>query len=149
MMHTEAIHFDKGLELNGFGWVANIWEAQMVHEFGKDLICDAMKMWVTGTKERWPDTHFVTFGEFGELWRKQYKSNDDWNYRFVERGSGLGDSYNNLEIKWFMNKEFRLALLRDWHTKIPRLTSSTLPVMICKPMNLPIPARRNRLRIGA
>ncbi|MCS3062204.1 DUF3863 domain-containing protein [Parabacteroides distasonis] len=76
-MHTEAIHFDKGLELNGFGWVANIWEAQMVHEFGKDLICDAMKMWVTGTKERWPDTHFVTFGEFGELWRKQYKSNDD------------------------------------------------------------------------
>ena len=76
-----------------------------------------MKMWVTGTKERWPDTHFVTFGEFGELWRKQYKSNDDWNYRFVERGSGLGDSYNNLEIKWFMNKEFRLALLRDWHTK--------------------------------
>ena len=117
VMHTEAIHFDKGLELNGFGWVANIWEAQMVHEFGKDLICDAMKMWVTGTKERWPDTHFVTFGEFGELWRKQYKSNDDWNYRFVERGSGLGDSYNNLEIKWFMNKEFRLALLRDWHTK--------------------------------
>ena len=110
VMHTEAIHFDKGLELNGFGWVANIWEAQMVHEFGKDLICDAMKMWVTGTKERWPDTHFVTFGEFGELWRKQYKSNDDWNYRFVERGSGLGDSYNNLEIKWFMNKEFRLAL---------------------------------------
>ena len=106
VMHTEAIHFDKGLELNGFGWVANIWEAQMVHEFGKDLICDAMKMWVTGTKERWPDTHFVTFGEFGELWRKQYKSNDDWNYRFVERGSGLGDSYNNLEIKWFMNKEF-------------------------------------------
>lgn len=149
MMHTEAIHFDKGLELNGFGWVANIWEAQMVHEFGKDLICDAMKMWVTGTKERWPDTHFVTFGEFGELWRKQYKSNDDWNYRFVERGSGLGDSYNNLEIKWFMNKEFRLALLRDWHTKNSRLTSSTLPVMICKPMNLPIPARRNRLRIGA
>ena len=89
----------------------------MVHEFGKDLICDAMKMWVTGTKERWPDTHFVTFGEFGELWRKQYKSNDNWNYRFVERGSGLGDSYNNLEIKWFMNKEFRLALLRDWHAK--------------------------------
>ena len=37
------------------------------------------------------------------------------NYRFEERGSGLGDSYNNLEIKWYMNKEFRLATLRDWH----------------------------------
>jgi len=25
--------------------------------------------------------------------------------------------FNNLEIKWFFNKEFRLALLRDWHKK--------------------------------
>ena len=66
-----------------------------------------------------PDTHFVTFGEFGNLWRNQYKTNNDWNYRFTERGSGLGDSYNNLEIKWFMNKEFRLALLRDWHKNQP------------------------------
>ena len=46
-------------------------EAQMVHEFGKDLICDAMKMWVTGTKERWPDTHFVTFGG---IWRTLEKT---------------------------------------------------------------------------
>ncbi|HEY8928352.1 MAG TPA: DUF3864 domain-containing protein, partial [Mucilaginibacter sp.] len=49
----------------------------------------------------------------------QYKNNEHWNYRFEERGSGLGDSYNNLEIKWFMNKEFRLALLRDWHQETP------------------------------
>ena len=115
VMHTEAIHFDKGFELNGFGWVTNIWEAQLVHEYGRELICEAMRQWVTGTKRRWPGTRFVTFGEFGELWRKEYRSNDDWDYRFVERGSGIADSYNNLEIKWFMNKSFRLALLRDWH----------------------------------
>ena len=119
VMNTQSIHFDKGFELNKFGWVTNIWEAQMVHEFGKEFICNALEMWVTGTKERWPDTHFVTFGEFGNLWRKQNKTNKDWNYRFVERGSGLGDSYNNLEIRWFMNKEFRLALLRDWHKNQP------------------------------
>ncbi len=117
-MHTTAIHFDKGMELNGFGWITNIWEAQLVYEMGKDLICDAMSMWVAGIKERWPDTHFVSFGEFGEIWRKAHPTND-WNYRFEERGSGLGDSYNNLEIKWFMNKEFRLALLRDWHKNTP------------------------------
>lgn len=117
VMHTQAIHFDKGMELNGFGWVTNIWEAQMVHEFGQDFICKAMEKWVTDTKKRWPDTHFTSFGEFGNLWRKEYPSNNDWNYQFVERGSGLGDSYNNLEIKWFMNKEFRLALLRNWHEK--------------------------------
>jgi len=119
VMHTQSIHFDKGFELNGFGWVTNIWEAQLVHEFGKDLICGALEMWVTDTKKRWPDTHFITYGEYGDLWRAQYKNNDHWNYRFEERGSGLGDSYNNLEIKWFMNKEFRLALLRDWHMETP------------------------------
>lgn len=117
VMHTQSIHFDKGFELNGFGWVTNIWEAQLVPEYGKELICSAMEMWVTDTKKRWPDTHFVTFGEFGIIWRNQNKSNNDWNYRFVERGSGLGDSYNNLEIKWFMNKKFRMALLRDWHKR--------------------------------
>lgn len=115
VMHTQSIHFDKGVELNGFGWVTNVWEAQMYYEFGKEFICCALEKWVADTKRRWPDVHFVTYGEFGELWRSQNKSNDNLNYRFEERGSGLGDSYNNLEIKWFMNKKFRLALLRDWH----------------------------------
>ena len=67
VMHTQAIHFDKGFEQNGFGWVTNIWEAQMVHEFGQEFICKAMEMWVTDTKKRWPDTHFISFGEFGTL----------------------------------------------------------------------------------
>ena len=119
VMHTQSIHFDKGFEFNKFGWVTNIWEAQMVYEFGKDFICEALETWVRDTKMRWPDTHFVTFGEFGNLWREHYKNNNDLNYRFVEKGSGLGDSYNNLEIKWYMNQEFRLALLRDWHKDKP------------------------------
>lgn len=119
VLHTESIHFDKGFELNGFGWVTNIWEAELVYEIGKDFICKALKMWVGDTMKRWPDTKFITFGEFGRIWREHYKDNHEWNYRFIERGSGLGDSYNNLEIKWFMNKEFRLALLRDWHKGTP------------------------------
>ena len=120
VMHTSSIHFDEGFQRNGFGWVTNIWEAEMVHEFGQDLVCSAMNMWVSGTKKQWPDAHFVTFGEFGTLWRKHHKTNDDWHCNFLERGSGLGDSYNNLEIEWFMNKHFRLALLRDWQEETPR-----------------------------
>lgn len=89
----------------------------MVHEFGQEFICEAMEKWVTDTKKRWPDTHFTSFGEFGNLWRKEHTSNDGWNYRFVEKGSDLGDSYNNLEINWFMNKSFHLTLLRDWHKR--------------------------------
>jgi hypothetical protein len=119
VMHTQSIHFDKGFELNKFGWVTNIWEAQLLYEFGKDFIINALKMWVGDTLKRWPDVQFVTFGEFGNAWRRHYKNNDEWNYRFVERGSGLGDSYNNLEIRWFQNKEFRLALLHDWHKNTP------------------------------
>ena len=114
VMHTESIHFDEGFRRNGFGWVTNIWETQMYHEFGKELMIPAMERWVGETRERWPDVKFVTFGEFGKMWRKAHPSND-WDYSFQERGLGLGDSYNNLEIRWFMNPTFRLALLKDWH----------------------------------
>ena len=131
VMHTQSIHFDEGFQRNRFGWVTNIWEAEMVHEFGQELICSAMDMWVSGTKERWPDTRFITFGEYGTIWRNHYRNNDDWNYSFIERGSGLGDSYNYLEIEWFMNKHLRLALLRDWQQGTPQrvidLTRYDLP----------------------
>ena len=30
VMHTQSIHFDRGFELNGFGWIPNIWEAALV-----------------------------------------------------------------------------------------------------------------------
>ena len=120
VMHTQSIHFDEGFLRNNWAWVTNIWEAQMVHEFGKELVCSALERWVTDTKRRWQDTHFVSFGDFGSIWRAEHKTNETWNYSFLERGSGLGDSYNNLEIEWFMNKHFRLAFLRDWHDNTPR-----------------------------
>lgn len=115
VLHTEGIHYDNGYEQNGFGLITNIWETQMYHEFGAEFMIRAMETWIKSTKEKWPDVKLISFGEFGELWRAQHKSND-FDYHFFERGSGLGDSYNNLEIRWFMNPKFRLALLRDWHT---------------------------------
>lgn len=131
VMHTQGIHFDEGFQRNGFGWITNIWEAQLVHEFGQQLICDAMHLWVTDTRKRWPDARFVTFGEYGAMWRNSYPTNRAWAVSFLERGSGLGDSYNNLEIEWFMNQKFRLCLLRDWHMDTPRqvidLTRYDLP----------------------
>ena len=130
-MHTQSIHFDEGFSRNGFAWVTNIWEAQLVYESGQDLVCSAMRMWVTDTKKRWPAVCFLTFGEFGTLWREACPSNVDCATSFLERGSGLGDSYNNLEIVWFMNRNFRLALLRDWQFETPRqvidLTRYDLP----------------------
>jgi hypothetical protein len=59
---------------------------------------------------------FITQGNFGLLWRSSYKSND-FNYRFEETGSGIGGSDKDKEIRWFMNKDFRLALLRSINDK--------------------------------
>lgn len=106
MMHTTAIHFDKGYELNGFAWVTNCWELSLPYD-PADL-----KDWLTEIRNRWPDTKLITQGEFGLIWRKHYKSNS-FNYRFEETGSGIGGSDADKKIKWFMNKDFRLALLQN------------------------------------
>jgi hypothetical protein len=37
----------------------------------------------------------------------------------VQRGTGIGGSETNLEIRWFMNTDFRLAILRDWQKDEP------------------------------
>lgn len=105
MLHSTAIHFDRGFELNGFGWVTNCWEVSLPI----DVI--GLTRWLSEIKKRWPDTKFITQGEFGLIWRKYYRAND-FNYRFEEIGSGIGGSDADKEIRWFMNKDFRLALLR-------------------------------------
>ena len=64
------------------------------------------------------NTRVITQGEFGQIWRKHYRRND-FDYRFVERGSGIGGSDADKEIRWFMNKDFRLALLRNWQDGTP------------------------------
>ena len=75
VMHTQSLHFDRGFELNGFGWIPNIWEATLVkvperRDWGDQFILTALDKWVTDTKKRWRDVQFITFGEFGEIWRQ-------------------------------------------------------------------------------
>lgn len=112
MMHTTAINFDKGFQLNGFGWVTNCWEVSLPYDFA------CLKAWLTAIRKRWPETRFITQGEFGMAWRRHYKSNS-FAYRFEERGSGIGGSDADKEIRWFMNKDFRLALLNGTEKGAP------------------------------
>lgn len=126
VMYTQSLHFDRGFELNGFGWIPNIWEAALAkipernNSWWDDTFAyRAMETWIGSTVKRWPDVKFVTFGEYGKLWRQQFKNNDAINYRFEEKGLGIGSSWGDEEIRWFMNKEFRLALLRNWHKNTP------------------------------
>jgi Domain of Unknown Function with PDB structure (DUF3863)/Domain of Unknown Function with PDB structure (DUF3864) len=106
---TTALHFDDGFKRNGFGWATVIWEVVLGTNTFKYLPAYGEEV-----RRRWPDVQCLTEGEFGEAFRRQFKDNSQLDYRFVERGSGIHGSDTNLEIRWFMNRDFRLALLRDW-----------------------------------
>ena len=124
MMATTACHFDDGFKRNGFAWVTCGWEmslveARKIYGYGGKNGMEGLHLWLTGIRERWPDAKLITQGEFGELWRARFKNNDDLDYRFVHRGCGIRASEADKEIRWFMNKDFRLALLRDWKNNGP------------------------------
>jgi hypothetical protein len=119
ILATTAAHFDKGFQLNKFAWVTCTWELALVE--GRKIYgyqgrngLDGLVIWLSEMRRRWPDAKCVTLGEFGLLWRKENKNNDRINYRFVQRGSGVCGSDPDVEIRWFMNKDFRLALSRNW-----------------------------------
>lgn len=125
MLATTAAHFDTGFSLNNFAWVTCIWElslveARQIFPFYKGRNgMEGMEIWFSEMRRRWPGAKCITHGEFGMLWRKNFKNNDNLNYQFVHRGSGICGSEPELEIRWFMNKDFRLALLRDWKANTP------------------------------
>ena len=126
MMATTATHFDDGFRRNGFAWVTCGWElslveARKIYGYGGRNGMDGLHLWLTGIRERWPDARLITQGEFGELWRARFPSNDEIDYRFTHRGCGIRASEENMEIRWFMNKDFRLALLRDWKSGGPEM----------------------------
>jgi hypothetical protein len=116
MLATTATHFDTGFELNGFGWVTCTWElslveARRIFDYKGRNGLDGMLIWFQEMRRRWPEAQCITQGEFGMLWRAHHKNNDDLDYRFVQRGSGICASDPDLQIRWFMNRDFRLALL--------------------------------------
>lgn len=112
MLDTTATHFDTGFRLNGFAWVTAIWEVSIGHH-------EDLTSWLEQIGNRWPGTKVITEGEFGLAWREHYKDNSKINYRFVQRGTGAPGSEKSKEIRWFMNKDFRLALLRDLEANGP------------------------------
>ena len=114
MMDTTAMHFDTGHALNGFGWVTAIWEVSIGHD-------EDLAWWLEAVKTRWPDMKAMTEGAFGLEWRKHTPNNALLNYRFDEKGTGAPGSEKDLEIRWFMNREFRLALLSKWETGGPTM----------------------------
>jgi len=122
VMATMSAHFDRGFELNKFAWTTTCWELSLFDlDGGKDRkrLLDCLPKWLEQTRNRWPKSRCVTQGEFGEAWRAARRDNSGLDYRFVQRGTGIFGSEENLEVRWFMNRDFRLALLRDWKENGP------------------------------
>lgn len=110
MIATTDVHFGKGFELNNFAWVTDCWELCLVKQIGH---METLTEWLKEIRKRWPDAKCITQGEFGLLWRKEFKNNNNINYRFAEKGTGIGGSDKDKEICWYMNKNFRLAILKN------------------------------------
>jgi hypothetical protein len=126
MMATTATHFDDGFARNGFAWVTCGWEmslveARKIYGYGGRNGMDGLHLWLTGIRKRWPDAQLVTQGEFGLLWREHFKNNDSLDYRFVQSGCGIRASEADKRIRWFMNRDFRLALLRGTEDGAPEM----------------------------
>lgn len=113
MLATTASHFDTGYSLNNFAWITCIWELSLLKVNKKNDGMEGLTIWLSEIHKRWPKTKGITHGELGMAWRKKFKNNNNINYRFVHRGSGVCASDTNLQIRWFMNKDFRLALLSN------------------------------------
>jgi hypothetical protein len=124
IMATSSAHFGAGFDLNRFAWLTTCWELSLLNYKGagyREMQLECLTKWLSEIRRLWPESECLTQGEFGTLWRHHYKDNSNVDYRFVQRGSGIFGSDEELEIRWFMNKEFRLALLHNWKTKSPEL----------------------------
>ena len=106
-MHATAQHFATGAALNnGEAFVSSIWEISL------PINVSYLTAWLAAVRGQWPDAQMLTHGEFGERWREAHAAND-YNYTFVEVGSGIGGSDADKEITFFANRAFRLVLLRN------------------------------------
>lgn len=118
MLATTAAHFDRGFALNKFAWVTCTWEmslveARKIYGYNGRNGMEGMEIWLSEMRKRWPNATCITHGEFGMIWREHFKNNKHLNYQFVQRGSGICGSDSALEVRWFMNKDFRLAFLKN------------------------------------
>lgn len=118
MLATTATHFDDGYARNGFGWVTDIWELSLVPTEGR---MEYLAAWLREIRRRWPGAQCIPCGEFGLAWRAADPTNEGLDYRFVQRGTGIHGSDANLEVRWFMNRHFRLALIHDWIRDEPEM----------------------------
>lgn len=114
VMAVTHAHFDTGVRQNGFGWLTVNWELSLVPSFTPE-VTDCLTQWLRAIRAEWPDAMVPLMSEFGEAWRHDHPDNAQLHYHFTQRGTGVEGAHSepNLQIDWYMNQAFRLALLHD------------------------------------
>ncbi len=116
MQDTTQAHFgDENVRRNPFAWVTNGYE---ISEMNKGRAHDpatleAFTEWLAWIGLTWPDAECPTIAEFGSLVRREHPDNESLRYVLRQCGSGVGASFAGQEVTWYMNRRFRLGLLRQ------------------------------------
>lgn len=138
IIQTAAQMLEETYEQNGnLGFATAIWELCLIQQDGihkMPINANTVKTLFEKMKERFPDLQLIPYGEFGEGFRRAHKNNDDVNYIFKHKGIGIGGSSEHIQIEWYMNALFRLALRTDLRTgerRVIDFTDYTKPA--CEP----------------
>ncbi len=126
MEAVATAHYADSMPFNKFTWLTTAIEVVLLHQV-PDLPCfTTFLQWV---RERWPDVACPTLAEFAADFRRDFKNNDGIDYELNQRGNGIGASKPGEEITWFMNKQFRLGILKNTRGKhhVFDYTRYTLP----------------------
>ena len=130
MVRSAAQMLEESYALNGnFGYSCAIWELCLIH---KNMNChmngmdgETVKDFFEKLKKAFPDISVIPFGELGEKFRNAYKDNDELCYVFRHKGIGVGGSDADVQIEWYMNSLFRLAVRTDLTTNERRVIDFT------------------------
>ncbi len=116
MLKSAAQMLDESYESNGnFGFATAIWELCLIH----DNFCVNENMifrFLSELKKAYPDVKVVPFGQIGDEFRRAHKDNSDVSYVFTHKGIGAYGSASDVQIQWYMNTLFRLAIKTDLNT---------------------------------
>lgn len=112
MKHVTLAHFcDDNVKRNPFGWVTNTYE---VGEATKNpQMLDAFSEWIEWIQETWPRVRCTTIEEMADYIRARYPNNRGLCYTLSQRGSGIGASFSDQEVTWYMNRRFRLGIVNQ------------------------------------
>ena len=129
MVKSAAQMLEESYALNGsFGYTAAIWELCLIQENGyhrMNMDGGTVRKFFERLKEAFPDVQVVPFGEFGNEFRNAHKNNENISYAFRHKGIGIGGSFSDVQIEWYMNSLFRLAIKTDLKTGARRVIDFT------------------------